>query len=93
MDFVSAEISNKLLDDINEYVENYLDSFERQLSEPEQYAAILMAYDMLIKKCIDDESNSVDIKIVAEHFGDEIVKKAEEDGIGEAVKEIYIKGF
>lgn len=93
MESQNTEISDELLDDINRYVENYLDSFERQLSEPEQYAAILMAYDMLIKKCNQDDSGCVDIKIVAEHFGDELVKKAEESGIGEAVKEIYIKGF
>ncbi len=89
---VFEDIEVELIDSIHKFVEEYLDSFDRQLSEVEQAAAILIAYDKLIKKCSVNEE-PIEKKIIAEHFGDKLIRKMEKKKLDQEVKNVYIKGL
>lgn len=88
------DVDQKLIDSIHDYVDEYLDSFNRQLSVYEQYACILIAYDNILneckKVCSQDNINKI---VIIRHYGDELEKTLKEMKIDEKVKEIYMKGL
>lgn len=92
MDQSCTDVEEEIIDSVHQHVEEFLGSYDRQLSEAEQYAAILMAYDILIQKCSKGDE-PIDKKIIAEHYGDKVIEKIKKKGIDEKVKELYIKGF
>lgn len=92
MDQNCIDIEEEIVESVHKHVEDFLDSYDKQLSEPEQYAAILMAFDKLIEKCSKGDE-PVEKKIIAEHYGDELIEKVKEKGLDIKVKELYMKGF
>lgn len=51
MDQNCMDVEEEVVESVHQHVEKYLESYDRQLSEAEQYAAILMAFDKLIERC------------------------------------------
>lgn len=86
------DVEEEVVESVHNHVEEFLGIYDRQLSETEQYAAILMAFDKLIEKCSKGDE-PVEKKIIAEHYGDELIEKIKEKGLDAEVRELYVKGF
>ena len=92
MDQNCMDVEEEVVESVHNHVEEFLGIYDRQLSETEQYAAILMAFDKLIEKCSKGDE-PVEKKIIAEHYGDELIEKIKEKGLDAEVRELYVKGF
>lgn len=91
---IVKDVNKKLVNEIQEYVEEYLGTFNIFLSDSQQYACILMAYDNIVNECkkICTQDN-IDKIIMIRHFGDEIIEHLKEINLYDEVKKIYLNGL
>lgn len=88
------EVKREKINEIHQYVEDFLGSFPFQLSEEQQYAGILIAYDNILKECKKKYSeDNVEKIIIITHLGDELVENLKEIELYDLVKNIYMEGI